>query len=83
MSVLPLGVHLPDCGTTGNHRMNGNLQQEVNLLNPQSYNNKSLPYVLMKATFTGFASLYILVFLFSRLVCVSTPAVLKIRNYFL
>lgn len=29
----------------GNHCMKGNLQQEVHLLNPQSYNNKRLPYM--------------------------------------
>lgn len=29
---------------TGNNCMKGNLQQEVSLLNTQSYNNKSLPY---------------------------------------
>lgn len=60
---------------TGNHCMKGNLQQEVNLLNPQSYNNKSLPYIRKKGTFRGFVSLLILALFFGRLVCVSSPAV--------
>lgn len=40
---------------TGNHCMKGNLQQEVSLLNSQSYNNKSLPYMLKKEAFSHYS----------------------------